>query len=199
MRKVLLTVFSALLIVTLSVGATVAFLTSTDEVKNTFTVGKVGIHLFETIVNEYGVATPTEMTSSNGNTYKLMPGHTYTKDPAVAVASMSETAWLFVTVENGIAAIEAPSTTDHPNIAAQMATNGWSLVPGTTDVYAYETISSMGDWRYVFNTFTIADDADVSAYADAKIVINAYAVQSAGFSTSEAAWKATFGASAVGE
>lgn len=193
MRKVLLTVFSALLIVTLSVGATVAFLTSTDEVKNTFTVGKVGIHLFETIVNEYGVASSTSILTSEGNAYKLMPGHTYTKDPHIVPSIGSEQAWLFVKVDNGVAAIEAASTTEHPNIATQMANNGWYQLPGT-DVYAHNTIASAADDRWIFGEFTIANDADVSKYTDAKIVITAYAVQAAGFDTPAAAWAATFGA-----
>lgn len=195
MRKVLLTVFSALLIVTLSVSATVAFLTSTDKVKNTFTVGNVGITLQETVVDEYGVATSTNLPTNEGNNYKLMPGHTYTKDPSVFVNPLTEKAWIFVKVENGIADIEADSN----KIAAQMTSNKWSLVDGTSDIYAYAEISGPGAWLSIFGTFTIADDADITGYENAEIKITAYAVQAAGFATAADAWNATFGASAVGE
>ena len=37
MRKIMLALFSAMLLVCVTVGATVAYLTSTDEVVNTFT------------------------------------------------------------------------------------------------------------------------------------------------------------------
>ena len=52
LRKVLLLACSAVLLVCLSVGATLAYLTSTDTVKNTFTVGKVAITLDEVNVDE---------------------------------------------------------------------------------------------------------------------------------------------------
>ena len=50
LRKVLLLACSAVLLVCLSVGATLAYLTSNDTVVNTFTVGKVAITLDETDV-----------------------------------------------------------------------------------------------------------------------------------------------------
>ena len=52
LRKAILTLCSALLLVSLSVGITVAYLTSTDEVKNTFTVGQVKITLDEAELND---------------------------------------------------------------------------------------------------------------------------------------------------
>ena len=46
LRRILLTLACAVLLVSLSVGATLAYLTSvTAEVQNTFTVGKVQITL----------------------------------------------------------------------------------------------------------------------------------------------------------
>lgn len=46
----------AVLLVAASVMGTLAYLTSTDTVKNTFTVGKVAITLDEAEVTEYGEA-----------------------------------------------------------------------------------------------------------------------------------------------
>lgn len=193
-RKALMLVLSAIALVAISVGATVAYLTSTDTVTNTFTVGNVKITLDEADVDENGNleykedgTTPKERVKAN--TYKLMPGHTYTKDPTVHVATGSEDCWLFVKVENGISAIEGTT-----KIATQMAAKGWTLVNGQTNVYAYNTTVSAGANVVVFESFTISGDADVTSktanYANAEIEITAYAVQKDGFDTAVAAWTA---------
>ena len=87
-RKALLLNLCAVLLVAASVLGTMAYLTSTDTVTNTFTVGKVEIKLDE-----------TDVTNSTGprvqaNSYKLMPGTTYTKDPTVTVLNGSEESYV---------------------------------------------------------------------------------------------------------
>ena len=52
LRRILLTVCSAALLVCVTVGATVAYLTSTETVTNTFTVGKVDITLDEAAIKQ---------------------------------------------------------------------------------------------------------------------------------------------------
>ena len=82
--KALMLVLCAVLLVTASVLGTMAYLTSTDEVVNTFTVGQVAITLDEAKVNPDGTAvTPAERVKANA--YHLLPGHAYTKDPTVHV------------------------------------------------------------------------------------------------------------------
>lgn len=86
--KALLLTLCAVLLVAASVLGTMAYLTSTDTVTNTFTVGKVEIKLDE-----------TDVTNPNGprvtaNSYKLMPGTTYTKDPTVTVKAGSEASYV---------------------------------------------------------------------------------------------------------
>ena len=86
--KALLLTLCAVLLVAASVLGTMAYLTSTDTVTNTFTVGKVEIKLDE-----------TDVTSPAGprvqaNSYKLMPGTTYTKDPTVTVKAGSEESYV---------------------------------------------------------------------------------------------------------
>lgn len=86
--KALLLTLCAVLLVAASVLGTMAYLTSTDTVTNTFTVGKVEITLDE-----------TDVTNPNGprvkaNSYKLMPGTTYTKDPTVTVLKGSEDSYV---------------------------------------------------------------------------------------------------------
>ena len=126
--KALALVGCALLLVTASVVGTYAVLTSTATITNTFTAGNVSITLKE---------------SSVIDSYKLIPGKTYTKDPVITVVDGSESCWLFVKVVNGIAGAEiAPDDTaaegETETIAEQMAANGWKLRTGSSNVYYKE-------------------------------------------------------------
>lgn len=86
--KALLLTLCAVLLVAASVLGTMAYLTSTDTVTNTFTVGKVEIKLDETdVTNQTGPRV-------QANSYKLMPGTTYTKDPTVTVKAGSEESYV---------------------------------------------------------------------------------------------------------
>ncbi|MGN0745869.1 MAG: SipW-dependent-type signal peptide-containing protein [Aristaeellaceae bacterium] len=112
LRKVLLLACSAVLLVCLSVGATLAYLTSTETVTNTFTVGQVKITLDEAralpngrpavaVKNDAGEIISTEEVADvsladrvDSNVYHLMPGRTYTKDPTVTVKANSEDCYI---------------------------------------------------------------------------------------------------------
>lgn len=181
--KALLLTVCAVLLVAATVFTTVAYLTSKDAVTNTFTVGKVAITLDEAQVNEYGIAV-TPATRVKENTYKLIPGHTYTKDPTVHFAAGSEASYLFVKVENGLSAIEAGQT-----IEAQISANGWTKLESETGVYYKEVEASATTVDYkVFENFEIGENAAVSDYGTAKITVTAYAIQADGFDTAAAAW-----------
>lgn len=185
MKKSIALVMMAVLLVAASVMGTLAYLTSNDTVKNTFTVGKVAITLDEAKVTEYGVAV-TPASRVKANTYKLIPGHEYTKDPTVHFAAGSEASWLFVKVDNGIAAIEADT-----KIAEQITTNDWTALDGVTGVYYMKvdanTSADAKDYL-VFETFKLTDDANVANYATANVTVTAYAIQADGFTTAAAAW-----------
>ncbi|MDO5045035.1 MAG: hypothetical protein Q4E22_07070, partial [Coriobacteriia bacterium] len=129
--KVLLLSLSAVLLVTASVLGTLAYLTGQDEVVNSFTVGSVAISLDEAKVDEKGAA-DTNADRVNENTYKLIPGHKYDKDPIVHVAEGSEDCYLFVKVENGISQIEGD-----PKVANQIADNNWTPLSEGSNIYAY--------------------------------------------------------------
>ena len=91
--KALLLTLCAVLLVAASVLGTMAYLTSSAEVKNTFTVGKVEIKLDEAKVTADGI--PVEGADRvTANSYKLMPGNTYTKDPTVTVKAGSEESYV---------------------------------------------------------------------------------------------------------
>lgn len=182
--KALALALCAVLLVVTTVFVTMAFLTSKDTVTNTFTVGKVTITLDEADVNNDGTYVSNKDARVDANEYKLIPGHTYIKDPTIHVADDSEECWLFVKVENGLANAEAEGAT---SIESQMAAKGWAKVEGT-DVYAYATKQAAGADVVVFDNFKIAGTTDVSKYEKAEIVVTAYAIQADGFATAAAAW-----------
>lgn len=182
--KALALALCAVLLVVTTVFVTMAFLTSKDTVTNTFTVGKVTITLDEADVNNDGTYVSNKDARVDANEYKLIPGHTYIKDPTIHVADDSEECWLFVKVENGLANAEAEGAT---SIESQMAAKGWAKVEGT-DVYAYATKQAADADVVVFDNFKIAGTTDVSLYEDAEIVVTAYAIQADGFATAAAAW-----------
>lgn len=91
--KVLLITLSALLLTAVTLVGTLAWLTSSAEVVNTFTVGKVSIALDEADVDEYGEPVPGA-DRVMGNEYRLIPGNEYVKDPTVTVKAGSEAAYV---------------------------------------------------------------------------------------------------------
>lgn len=188
-KKVLLVMLSAVSLVTASVLGTVAYLTADAAVVNTFTVGAVTITMDEKDVDNSSTGE-----RDTANTYKLVPGNTYEKDPTIHVAQGSEDCYLFVKVENDITAIEGTKT-----VAAQMKEKGWKQVEGQNNIYVYavgnaaKTAVKAGTNVTVFDNFTIADTVDGSALEAYKpvtrngvttyksIKVTAYAVQVDGF------------------
>ena len=201
-NKALLTMVCAVLLVVASVLGTMAYLTSTAKVENTFTVGSVTISMDETDVDN----STEDKERDTENNYHLLPGHEYTKDPIIHVASTSEECYLFVTVSNEIAAIEATGDT---SVASQMEAKGWKTVEGQTDLYVYigtaEGASAplavkANDNIPVFKKIVIngsVDNTTLASYENKTITVNAYAVQKDGFESKTASeiWNTTFGAS----
>ena len=182
-RKALLLSLCAALLVVASVMGTMAYLTDSAEVKNTFSVGKVKIDLDETDVDD---STPNA-DRDKANRYLLVPGQTYTKDPIVYVKPNSEDSWVFVKVVNGIAAYEGT-----PTIASQIVeTNGWTALdetkyPGV--YYKTYTKNPTEEVQYkVFETFTIAENAMWPDNTTANVNVTAYAIQMAGLENDPAA------------
>ena len=198
MKKFALIAVCAALLVCVTIGATVAWLTSTDKVENTFTVGKEAITLDETKVNSNGLPPIGPEQRVSANAYHLLPGQSYQKNPTVHVDKDSETCYVFVKVENGIAALEAASTEARPNIAAQIASNGWIALDGVPNVYYKEytknAVATEDTDLLVFSMFTIADNADTldawsSVNTNTKVTVTAYAIQEEGFANNVlAAW-----------
>lgn len=197
-NKALLASLCAVSLVTASVMGTMAYLTSRDQVTNTFTVGSVAITLDEADVDN----STSGASRDQANAYNLLPGHTYSKDPTIHVDSTSEDCYVFVTVANGLASYEADSEANggYQSIADQIQSNGWVAVTGYSGVYyqTYQKGSTAADYL-VFSQFKIADNANAvqgwsSIGSGNNIVVTGYAVQMDGFASAADAWGATFGA-----
>lgn len=180
MKKILLTMVAAVLLVVMSVAGTLAYLVSTtDEVQNTFSVGNVKITLDEAPTDTDGKVIAGDRRITND--YHLLPGHLYAKDPTVHIDANSEDCYVFIKFYNGIANIEAADVEDDPTtevdetknvtIAAQMKAKGWHLVNGETDIYYYGTetaptvVKAADKDLVIFENFTIdgeleAEDID---------------------------------------
>lgn len=188
LSKTLLLVLCAALLVTASVMGTLAYLTSsTDPVINTFTMGNVGITLNEAKVTPYGV--PDGDTRVMANTYKLIPGHTYMKDPTIHVNSLSEDCWVFMKLSNGLG-----------NAAIINISDGWTKIAEADDgiIYAYNTILSANESSApLFSQFQFAADAAPASFEGKTITLVGYAVQADGFDTAAKAWAASFGSDAT--
>ena len=214
LRKALVMVCTMALVACLSVAATIAYFTDSDSVTNTFTVGNVAITMDEKNTDgkdAAGVAND-DLVRDTANKYHLVPGVTYEKDPTIHVAENSEDCWLFVKVENGIAAIEAQAEYKDKNdaiaqgtIAEQMAAFGWTAVAGTENIYAYEKTVGKAVDVPVFKAFKIDGEKtvnvedgktkpegkeDIADYANQTVNVTAYAIQAAGFENSADAWTA---------
>lgn len=109
-KKGLALVLALTLLVVGVVAGTLAWLTAkSDTVTNTFTTSDIKVELKET---------PKE--------YKMIPGYTISKDPTVTVLAGSEECYLFVKLDK--------STNFDDYMTYKMA-EGWTLVPGKTNVY----------------------------------------------------------------
>lgn len=101
-RKVLLLVMCAVLLICASVAGTVAYLQSEASVKNTFTVGKVAIDLWEYDLDiETGKQKAPQVKLDRGvgiDQIKIIPGRKIEKEPTVTVKKGSEDCYVRVFV-----------------------------------------------------------------------------------------------------
>ena len=210
-KRTLALILALVLVFGAAVGGTIAYLTSNDSVTNTFTVGKVEITLDEAKVDEYGVAV-TPAARVEKNTYKLIPGHTYTKDPTVTVVKGSEKSYVKMTVTFSNAreldAIFAPDGANLTRIFNGYDATNW-IAKGNTE----DTVKNTRTYEFWYKETVGAPTADVALDAlfdsitvpgtitneqletikDMTITVNAYAIQADGFTAAADAW-ANFGA-----
>ena len=208
MQKKVMTVLALVLVIAMSVAGTYAYLTSTDTVKNTFTVGNVQIKLDEAAANADGTLVDGA-DRVKANSYKLLPGHKYAKDPTVTVLKGSESSYVKMTVTFTKAA-ELDAIFD-PNGANLLSIfNGYDranwIYKGNTE----DTANNTRTYEFWYKAPVAALDADVELDAlfdsitvpgtitnaqlatikGMTITVNAYAIQADGFANAEAAWAA---------
>lgn len=214
-KKLLIMSVAMVLVCAFAVGMTIAYLTSTDEVVNTFTVGNVQIQLDEADVDEYGEQLYDSETGSpaprvKANSYKLIPGHTYNKDPMVTVLSGSESSYIKMTVTFSnsaeLDAIFAPTGADLTSIFNGYDRTTWIYKGNTentgnnTRTYEFwykETVAAPDGnvaLDALFDSITVPGNityAQLRTIEGMKITVNAYAIQADGFGgNADAAWEA---------
>ena len=210
-KKALLLTLCAVLLVAASVLGTMAYLTSTDEVQNTFTVGQVSIKLDEAKANPDGslVANADRV---NANSYKLLPGHTYNKDPMVTVLSGSESSYIKMTVTfskakeldaifdpNGATLTSIFNNYDSTNWIYKGNTENDNMNTRTYEFWYKETVGApTADVALdaLFDSITVPGEITKEQLATIEgmtITVNAYAIQADGFDNADAAWAAYAG------
>ena len=177
--KAMLMILAVMLIIGISVGGTLAWLTDkTDDVVNTFTVGDVDIDLTET----------------TGNTYHIVPGANITKDPTVTVKANKEPCWVFVKIveANWPTVTEIDGTTRKINYSVD---SDWTALDGVAGVYYRDAGTLTADASYpvltnnqvtVSSTLTKAEANAITTYPT--LTFTAYAIQKEGFTTAHDAW-----------
>lgn len=206
--KALLLALCAVLLVAATIFGTMAYLTSTDTVTNTFTVGKVNIKLDEAKANSDGTLVEGAERVKE-NQYKLLPGHTYNKDPMVTVLGGSESSYVKMTVTFSMAdeldAIFAPDGADMLKIFNGYNATNWIAKGNTKDETAntrtYEfwykeaVAAPNGDVALdaLFDSIIVPGEItneQLATIVDMTITVNAYAIQADGFADAAAAWAA---------
>lgn len=207
-KKAMLMTLCAIILVVATVFGTMAYLTSDDKVVNTFTVGKVEIKLDEAKANTDG-SLVTGADRVKANSYKLLPGHTYNKDPMVTLLEGSETSYVKMTVTfskaSALDAIFAPTGADLTSIFNGYDSTNWIYKDNTKDATAdtrtYEfwykeaVGASTADVELdaLFDSITVPGTITKDQLASIEgmtITVNAYAIQADGFADADAAWTA---------
>ena len=210
MKKTIAIIALVVLVAVASVLGTMAYLTSTAKVENTFTMGDVKIKLDETNANNPEGDRVTE------NDYEVYPGAVVTKDPIVHNVGANG-AYIRATVNlsdwmNLVGAYYPDFKETFPNEGYRAALNllvgdlgeGWSVVDveagnvftiGQFDakfILKYEGVLKSGeDTTAMFQTVTVPagiDNANTKSFKSVKV--EAQAMQANGFDNWEAAFAA---------
>lgn len=164
MKKKSIALFLAFALVAgVAIGGTLAWLTAnSDQVVNTFTTSDIGISLAETTTD-----------------FKMVPGHTISKDPEVTVKANSEKCYLFVKLEE---------SSNFNTFLEYTVAGGWTKLTDVTGVYYREVEASSSDQIFevlASNQVTVKEDvtkADMEKLIKGedtypKLTVTAYASQ----------------------
>jgi predicted ribosomally synthesized peptide with SipW-like signal peptide len=165
MKRRFIVIITASLMCLLAVGGTIAWLTASASLANTFTVGKIAISLTE-----------PHWTQDS----KLYPGAVIGKDPTISVTANSEDCYVYAMVDNQLNGTVSNAVT--LNIHTD-----WTAIrtSGTKTVYRYKAVVPLSNANTtltpVFTSVSISEttvkEANISSLNGAKIEIKAYAHQ----------------------
>ena len=195
--KLVVLLLAVVLVIGCAAGGTLAWLIAkTSSIENTFSAANINITLEETPNTD----------SDDEGTYpdiwvgKMVPGTNISKDPKVTVVANSEACWLFIKVTKAGGAVTVGTTTySFDDFVTYSMATGWTVVPGTTNVYyrevdaatakagaTYEVIS--GNQVSIPSTVTKAMLDKATGNDAPSLTFTAYAVQKEGFADASAAW-----------
>lgn len=212
-KRTLAMVLAIVASLALTTYGTLAFLTDSDTVVNTFTVGNVDITVDETPVGPDGE--PVEGERVEANEYHLMPGHTYVKDPTTTVHAGSEEAYvrMVVTIDK-LNELKAIAALGGANFTLDKLVNGldssvWVPVPEAT---VEDTTANTVTYEFRYYTTVDATEAtedmvlpplfteikipgevtgdELATLADMQITVNGHAIQAESFADANEAWAA---------
>ena len=193
-KKAFIVILAAILVVGVGTAGTLAWLTDTKSVTNTFTIGQVKLDLYET---------DAENGHIYANTYTMIPGTTnIKKDPTVTVLANSEDCYLFVemiepaprTVGTGTELVPFSDIVDY-EFAPTVEGSDWFKYDVTGRTVYYRVVSKADTDR----SFGLIDGGTISikgtatnemikAFEDATLEFKAYAIQQANAGTVADAW-----------
>lgn len=188
MKKKTALILSLALVVAVSVGATIAWLTDkTDPVVNVFTAGDINIDLTE-----------TWNTDTNGDGKddawrgKMVPGNVLSKDPVVTVEAGSEASWVFV---------ELVKSENFDTFLEYEVASGWTRLENKNTegrlVYYRQVDATTADIDFdvlkdkQVTVKTTVTKENLNALTEAnypKLTVIAYAIQQANIGTVDNAW-----------
>ena len=143
------------LVISCSVGATLAWLKdTTTPVVNTFTYGDINITLTETD------AAFNQTSSKYEKSFKMVPGNKIVKDPLVTVKGGSEACWLFVKVET------SGRVSDF--LTYSVDSSIWTQLENTSDVYYREVSSSNEDQKF----YVLTGDSSITNGTNGVVTVN---------------------------
>lgn len=213
MKRSLILILSIVLALSASTLGTLAYLADEDSVVNTLTVGNVAITVDEAAVNTSGEKMPNEPRRKS-NTYHLIPGMTYTKDPTLTVEKGSSESYvrMLVTLDHYSEIKEIDSLGGElfvlENLVGGIMQDKWLVQNNKTIDQDADTITF--EYRYfkavdasaetedqvlapLFTSFTIPAEVtndELQSIDNMKITVCGHAIQATGFTDADAAWNA---------
>lgn len=213
MKRSLILILSIVLALSASTLGTLAYLSDEDSVVNTLTVGNVEIKVDEAAVDVNGERIQGAERRDN-NTYHLIPGTTYTKDPTLTVIKGSSESYvrMLVTLDkySEIKAIESLGEEGFTleDLVSGIDSTIWKceanpvvdeLTNTITFEYRYHEAVDASDaendrmLEALFTSFAIPSEVtndELQSIDGMEITVRGHAIQASGFTSADAAWAA---------